>query len=708
MDTTSTQGARLRALWTVWREFESPWAHKQATIRGTAPKAAPQLFRPREDAPLRITACVGSLARIRWLVLDSDWPEEGLVCRMRSDAGCATRRWAVRRRQRKSKTGAVSIASLVVGVTWYLATSALALAAEVVPIEPTDHAAMTPFAIGEGGRVVGNGTVDGLERGLVWSAGVFTTLPPPPGHDKSYAYDINDEGVAVGEALGFHDDPDPQNQYYLRHAVKWGSNGTPVDIGPDFGPQNAPGDPPPDSRPSTAYAITDGGAIFGMSGRGVVRFNGDGSVTSPWRPDCTSDLLGVSPNGTEVLLSQDRGTGYCPGLPSACSTNFHPCPLLVTAGSPVSVADCIREGRLSYHQVANGSTVVGPGAWDDTGDYDRMPVRWHAGTCTHLPVPAGTLGGNTYAINSAGVIVGTTSRPDGGHGVIWSADGTLAYIDDLLAENSPWHIIDGRDISDDGWILARGIKNGQGNFVDVVLKPMITQVPPDLDQAAPAQLSTYATGTGAAQRFRLAFKAAVDNIGGGPLLIRGHRTSTAKPDMTADQLVPRSDGSKRTYPNVGALRFSDPNWRLRSFDHYELRRPSDYKLLRGRTAGFCLRDVYNTDPAHRLAGEPGTAVFTTKCGLNKPNLLSLSEGLSVGFGVFYQQSQKSEFVDVTGLAGGQYYLVHRVNESHKLVETSYTNNASSLLIQLRYPNGTGKKPSVSVLKKCPNKAACPA
>jgi uncharacterized membrane protein len=623
-------------------------------------------------------------------------------------AGFTNRERLVWRPRRRSKTSAVSIASFVAGVIWCLAASAPALAAEVVPIEPTSNAAMTPFAIGEGGRVVGNGAVDGLERGWVWSAGVFTTLPPPPGHDKSYAYDINDEGVAVGGALGWHDDPEPQNQYQLKHAVKWGLNGTPVDIGPDFGPQNAPGDPPPDSRPSTAFAITDGGAIFGMSGRGVVRFNADGSVTSPFRPDCTSDLLGVSPDSTQVLLSQDRGTGYCPDLPSACNTGFHPCPLLVTADSPVSVADCIREGRLSYHQVGNGSTVVGPGAWDATGDHDRMPVRWHAGTCTHLPVPAGTLGGNTYAINSAGVTVGTTSGSDGAHGVIWSADGKVAYIDDLLAENSPWHIIDGRDISDDGWILARGIKNGQGKgkFADVVLKPMTTQVLPDLDQAVPVKLSTYSTGSGPHERFRVAFKSAIGNDGPAPLLIKAHRKSKAKRDMTADQLAPRADGSKRTYPNVGALRFSNRTWRFRRLDRYELRVPSNYKLVTGRTADFCLHDGYDIDRAHRLPGEPAVAQIKTNCGRDKAKLLKLNEGISVGYGVA-NANRAAEFLDVTRLAAGQYYLVHRANEKRKIRESDYTNNSSSLLIQLRWPNGTARKPSISVLRKCPDTDHCP-
>jgi uncharacterized membrane protein len=621
---------------------------------------------------------------------------------MPSDAGFTVRRWAAGRRRRRSKTGAVSIASLVVGVIWCVAASAPALAAEVVPIEPTSHASMTPFAIGEGGRVVGTGSVDGVGRGLVWTAGVFTTLPPPPGYDSSYAYDINDKGVAVGGALGSHDDPDPQNQYQLLHAVKWGSDGTPVDIGPDL----PSGEGPPDSRPSTAFAITDGGAIFGIvdgpQNRGglPVRFNADRSVTSLWGPGGRCgvpwNVLGVSPDSTQVLLAQSNGTSYCP--PTS--------PLLVTAGSPVSVADCIRDGRLSYHQVADGSTLVGPGALDSMGGFDTMPVRWHAGTCTHLPVPAGTNGGNTYAINSAGAIVGTISRPDGGHGVMWSADGKLAYIDDLLAENSPWHIIEARDISDDGWILARGVKNGQGNFVDVVIKPMTTQALPDLDQAAPAQLSTYATGTGAAQRFRIAFKAAVDNVGGGPLLINGHRKNTAKRNMTADQLVPRGDGSKRTYPAVGVLRFSAPNWRFRNFDHYELRRPSDYKLLSGRKADFCLRDGYNTDPRHRLAAEPAAARFTGSCGRKKPGLLTLGEGLSVGFGVSYKLGQKAEFVDVKGVPAGKYYLVHRANEAHKIVESNHANNASSLLIRLRWPNGTGKKPSVSVLRKCPDEDRC--
>jgi hypothetical protein len=56
---------------------------------------------------------------------------------------------------------------------------------------------------------------------------------------------------------------------------------------------------------------------------------------------------------------------------------------------------------------------------------------------------------------------------------------------------------------------------------------------------------------------------------------------------------------------------------------------------------------------------------------------------------------------------GQYYLVHRVNADRKLAESDYTNNASSLLLELTWPSGTSNAPSVKILRGCKRDDSCP-
>ena len=235
---------------------------------------------------------------------------------------------------------------------------------------------------------------------------------------------------------------------------------------------------------------------------------------------------------------------------------------------------------------------------------------------------------------------------------------------------------------------------------------------PDLDQEQPDGVEVATDTTGAVPRFHLAFDSAVDNIGAGPLLIDGHRASTDEPQMVADQTIQQTDGSTRTVPGIGRLQYvysSDhQHWHYLGFDHYELRRASDYTLIApDQKTGFCLGDRYDTHPESTIPGEPPQPVFTGYCGRGQTQLLGVSEGISVGYGDVYFANLEGQFVDLTGVPAGEYYLVHRVNADRKLAESDYTNDAASLLLDLSWPHGTTSAPSAKVLLGCNSTDACP-
>ena len=235
---------------------------------------------------------------------------------------------------------------------------------------------------------------------------------------------------------------------------------------------------------------------------------------------------------------------------------------------------------------------------------------------------------------------------------------------------------------------------------------------PDLDQEMPNNLQVATDATGAVPRFHLGFESAVDNRGAGPLVISGHRDSQDQPEMVADQIVQRGDGSTRTIADVGRLRYvyseDHDHWHYLGFDHYELRRAGNYKLVApDQKTGFCLGDRYNTDTATRLPGEPAQAYYTGYCGRTHTELLSLVEGISVGYGDIYYANLEGQFVDLTGVPAGQYYLVHRVNADRRLAESDYRNDAASLLVDLSWPQGLTSAPAVSVLRGCPATDSCP-
>jgi len=224
---------------------------------------------------------------------------------------------------------------------------------------------------------------------------------------------------------------------------------------------------------------------------------------------------------------------------------------------------------------------------------------------------------------------------------------------------------------------------------------------PDLVQRVPLDIGVEAVGPTSNRRFRLGFISAVANLGSGPLIVRGHRPAGVEGQMTADQLVRRSDGSLLRRRAVGRLAFvrsSDHrHWHYLDFDRYELRSASGaVRVRRDRKTGFCLGDRYPAAPAEERAPQ----AYTSRCGLERPDLRSVTQGISVGYGDDYAAQLEGQFVDVTGLPGGRYHLVHRANADRAVLEEDYGNNSASVLVRLSWPRGRDQPPSVRELRAC--------
>jgi glucose/arabinose dehydrogenase len=228
---------------------------------------------------------------------------------------------------------------------------------------------------------------------------------------------------------------------------------------------------------------------------------------------------------------------------------------------------------------------------------------------------------------------------------------------------------------------------------------------PDLDQEAPGQLQIAPTGARGHRRWWLGFSSAVSNVGAGPLKIAGHRADASTPAMVADQVI---DGpSPEVIPNVGQLRYvhagDHQHWHLIHFDRYELRRAGSTRaVVRDRKSGFCLGDRYRVEGQPLLAAPP-QPVITGRCGLRQPGLLDISEGISVGYGDVYNAYLEYQQLELSGLRNGRYVLVHRVDADGRLREVSEANNSASVLLDVRWRNGS---PYVRQLRTCPNTARC--
>lgn len=236
---------------------------------------------------------------------------------------------------------------------------------------------------------------------------------------------------------------------------------------------------------------------------------------------------------------------------------------------------------------------------------------------------------------------------------------------------------------------------------------------PDLDQRVPTGLEVKRVQAGAKLAFHLGFDSAAANVGDGPLSLFAHRASRREVTMSVNQFVSQQRGLPRVVRDVGVMSYvvhpDHKHWHLLGFERYEIRVPGrpHSPLRRDRKTGFCLGDRYAVPNARALPAFDPAPAQPDLCGIGRPDLLSLFSGISVGYGDEYVAHLEGQHVDVTGLPAGQYVLVHTVNTDGKLVERDYTNNESSLLFSLTWPDGMRALPRVRELRRCPDTSDCP-
>jgi Lysyl oxidase len=229
---------------------------------------------------------------------------------------------------------------------------------------------------------------------------------------------------------------------------------------------------------------------------------------------------------------------------------------------------------------------------------------------------------------------------------------------------------------------------------------------PDLDQEAPSGLIITQSRSG----WNLGFRSAARNVGAGPLTITGHRLSHGVETMTADQTILRTGGARSVVRGVGALRYvkspDHQHWHLLRFERYELRRPGARRpSVRDRKTGFCLGDRYTVPTPPLLRARAPAKVYATNCGLERPGLTGVEEGISVGWGDDYAANLEGQYLPLDNLRRGRYLLVHRVNADHRLLESSYANNTASALLRLRWRH---RVPRITILAVCPDGERCRA
>jgi hypothetical protein len=177
-------------------------------------------------------------------------------------------------------------------------------------------------------------------------------------------------------------------------------------------------------------------------------------------------------------------------------------------------------------------------------------------------------------------------------------------------------------------------------------------------------------------RLLLRFDGYVHNIGPGPLEVTGQRGSIADP-MIPHQRIYRSDGSSYDVVMPGALMVyasadGHEHWHLQNVAAYSLwNRRRTREVAPAMKIGFCLADHEHVDGRVGPAGPVYTDVHGRDfCQKYNPNALSVWEGVSAGWRDLYERSLTFQWVDVSDVVPGVYWLREDVDPNRIVREAN--------------------------------------
>jgi hypothetical protein len=177
----------------------------------------------------------------------------------------------------------------------------------------------------------------------------------------------------------------------------------------------------------------------------------------------------------------------------------------------------------------------------------------------------------------------------------------------------------------------------------------------------------------------LRFTSLIQNIGDGPLDLTGERPDT-RSSMAVTQNIFQSDGGSRSVSTRAVMEYSvkDGHSHFHVLDAalYRIRPVASTTWRAALKEGFCFgddADLQGRTPHH----------YPGDCGDDKPDVLRVDEGLSVGWVDNYNWTLWGQFFDLTGVPLPGYFCVElAVDPALLFTEQTRSNNVASSLIHL--------------------------
>jgi hypothetical protein len=203
---------------------------------------------------------------------------------------------------------------------------------------------------------------------------------------------------------------------------------------------------------------------------------------------------------------------------------------------------------------------------------------------------------------------------------------------------------------------------------------------PDLSLKRPELMSIQTTASGVR---RLRFSTSIVNIGAGPFETRASRSSTSVAKMNVRQVIYLQGGGTRDHTtNAFATYAGDghDHWHVEEIARYDLFRVTPGgSLARDNKVGFCF---FDTNPYNlSLPNAPSSRqYFQSSCGTTAS--LSTRNGISVGWSDIYPANFAFQWITITGIPAGEYYLKMTVNPNGYFLETVKGNNCTWARIRI--------------------------
>ncbi len=197
---------------------------------------------------------------------------------------------------------------------------------------------------------------------------------------------------------------------------------------------------------------------------------------------------------------------------------------------------------------------------------------------------------------------------------------------------------------------------------------------PDLAMAYPTELRIQTTASGAR---RLRFTTMIVNIGDGPFETRSSRLA-GNPTMGVNQRIYNNAGGYRAFDTTATAKYSGDghdHWHVQDVARYELfaingKGPA---LRRDAKVGFCFFDTN----AYRLSlpRAPGSPVYRAS-GCGTRSSLFVKNGISVGWGDKYGWRLSRQWIYLSSLPPGEYFLKATVDPLFQYQEIRHRNNCN--------------------------------